>query len=299
MTRNTVKSIAKEVAKEILKKDQSKATVKDAFEYYFRTKTVSPATRDGKNSLYTQLEDKGYLDKPIKDMNGAAIREFIGQFKLMPSSAHSLYSRLIAVLGHYVREHNLTLEIPKGLIKNSKRKETETHEYLIWAELQILINTALESKNEQFYLDLFCLMALSGMAVGDLLRFEPRFSVIGNWITYTRQKTGSECVIPLLPQAKKIIERYSWPCKISKRSIQYKCEHVISRLVGRKIKSHGARKTAGCIFLELGMSMESVSKILGHSSPSITAKVYAKVTEAKIQRELDNLPIAIKEMMNS
>jgi len=299
MTRNTVKSLAKEIASEILKKDESKATVREAFEYYFRTKTISSATRDGKNSLYIQMEDKGYLDKPIQDMNGAAIREFIGQFNLMPSSAHSLYSRLIAVLGHYIREHNLKLELPKGLIKNPKLKDKTEESFITWEQIKMLLATDLEDKDQQFFVDLFCLLCLTGMSIKDSLNFTPQQNVSADekWIIYARKKTGSRCQIPLFPQLKKIIDKYQWPCKYSVRTVQYRCTSLISDLLGRRVKSHDGRKAFGCLCLTLGWSIEATSKFMGHSNPLITSRIYAHVLHEKVQKEMEFLPAFAKEIM--
>jgi hypothetical protein len=58
------------------------------------------------------------------------------------------------------------------------------------------------------------------------------------------------------------------------------------------MKSHGARKTFGTIMLEFGYSIESVSKMMGHSNPLITAQIYSKVTQAKIEREMQRTPTA-------
>lgn len=302
MTKNTVKSLAKEIASEILKKNEEglqEHTVRKAFEYYAKTKDVKESTRKDKVQLLKQLETKGYADKPIQDMNGATIRDFLTKLNLSESSTKAAYIRLTGVLRHYCTENHLKIEIPKGLIKSVKLKAIESDEYLNWTELQGLLALQMEDEDDQLYVDIFCLMALSGMAVGDMLKFNPELHVSPDWrwIKYRRHKTNSECCIPLLPATKRIIEAHKWPVKISKRWIQKKCETLISGLVGKTMKSHSARKTAGCVFLELGFTMEATSKMLGHSSVLITQAHYAKITEAKINREMNNLPPAIKAMM--
>jgi len=274
-------------------------TVKDAFDYYMRTKKVKESTLEDKRTLLSQLKTKGYADKPIRDMSGAIIREFIHKLKLSPSSEHQAYVRLCGVLGHYIDENSLNIDLPKGLFKPSPPKESEEDEFLNWTELQTLIEAPLEDPEDAFPRDFFCLLALSGMGLADGMIFKPKthISEDGRWLKYKRKKTGSECMLPLLPHATKIIARYKWPVKFSRRWFQYKCENLISDLVGRKMKSHSGRKTFGAISLELGYSMEAVAKFLGHSNPMITAKLYAQVSQAKIEREMKDLPPAIKEMM--
>src|SRR5689334_5428609 len=104
MTKNTVKSLAKEIASEILKKNEEglqEHTVRKAFEYYAKTKDVKESTRKDKVQLLKQLENKGYADKPIQDMNGATIRDFLTKLNLSESSTKAAYIRLTGVLRHY------------------------------------------------------------------------------------------------------------------------------------------------------------------------------------------------------
>lgn len=301
MTQRKIKSLAKEIAGEILKNKDSALqnhTVQDAFDYYFNTKKVKGSTIANKQTLLEQLAKHGYNTKPISEMTGAVQREFFSTLNMSDVSTHVAYTRLQAVLKHYVKDHNLPIELPKGLYKAIAPKKSEQDEFLTWSELQsLLLFKAVTDEKNQFFVDLFCLMALTGMALADIMRFQPNVSVQGKWLKYTRVKTGSACTVPLLPVAKEIIDRNEWPIKVSRRTIQYKCEGVISDLVGRKIKSHGARKTFGAICLEWGYSLESVAKFMGHSNPLLTAKVYAHVTEAKIEREMNDMPPAVKQLM--
>lgn len=304
MTRSTVKSLAKEIASEILKKNEEglhEHTVRQAFQYYETTKTdVKPSTREDKRMLLAQLESRGFADKPLTEMNGAAMREFLQRLKLGESSTYVIYIRLCTVLSHYIRDNNLKIELQRGIIKlPTKPRDNKEPEYLNWDEVKKLLELQMEDKVEQLAVDFFCLMSLSGMAVSDAKLFNPasHFSEDGKWLKYTRKKTGNQCIIPLLPAVKRIASAHDWPLKMSTRWVQYQCTELITKLVGRKMKSHSGRKTFGTIMLEFNFSMESVSKMMGHSNPAITAKLYARITESKIQRELNNLPIAFQEML--
>ncbi|MDJ1467266.1 tyrosine-type recombinase/integrase [Xanthocytophaga flava] len=53
-----------------------------------------------------------------------------------------------------------------------------------------------------------------------------------------------------------------------------------------KLSSRVARKTAGQLWIDAGVSIESVSKILGHANIKTTQKAYVKVTEKRIELEL-------------
>jgi len=281
---------------------ESSHLVKDAFEYYLRTTDGASSTIKNVEAVQAKVKMFGIWDKPINEINGAVVREFLQKLTAYKESTlYETYIKLKTVLNKYIRENGLTIKLPiDGLMSLPKKVEHDEPEYLTWDEVLKLVNIEMADPKEAYFRDLFCLMCLTGMAVGDLLKFNPKKSVSadGKWFQYNRQKTGSACIsIPLLPLAKTIIDRNIWPVMLSVRTIQYKCE-IVSELIGRTIKTHGARKTFGCVMLELGFSMASVSKMMGHSSILITEKYYAKVSQAKIEREMSNLPEAVKQMMN-
>ena len=67
-----------------------------------------------------------------------------------------------------------------------------------------------------------------------------------------------------------------------------------------RVHFHSLRQSAGSFLLALGMSLPQVSRILGHSSVAITARVYAHVLEGEEQAILERLgelltePVAVK-----
>jgi integrase len=281
---------------------ESSYLVKDAFDYYLRTYTRSHSTISTIMVVKSKVELAGLMDKPIKDITGAVMREFISslQSRHKESTIYETYMKFKTVLNRYIKENGLAITLPiDGLIRLPKKKEEGEPEYLVWDEVKKLLAVELADPKEAYFRDLFCLMCMTGMSVGDLLLFSPKSSVSpdGKWFNYNRKKTSSSCVsIPLLPAAKGIIDRNIWPVRVSVRTLQNKCD-IISELIGRKIKTHGARKTYGCVMLELGFTIEAVSGMMGHSSISTTEKFYVRVTRAKIEREMSNLPEAIKQIM--
>jgi len=267
---------------------QESHKISDAFDYYFKTADVGPSTIKSVEAVKARVKSAGLLNKLIKDVNGAMMREFVSKLDLKDSTIHETYSKLTSVLNRFVTDQNLNIIIPKGIVKKPPVVESEEAEYLVWDELKELLRAQIDDDSDRYGKDLWCLMALTGMAAGDLLNFSIKKNTTFDmqWIHYTRKKTKSKCTIPMLPPAREIIDRYKWPARISIRTIQYKSEGIVSELVGRKIKSHGARKTFGTIMLEFGYSLEAISKMMGHSSPVITGAIYAKVTQAILSSSL-------------
>lgn len=58
--------------------------------------------------------------------------------------------------------------------------------------------------------------------------------------------------------------------------------------INKRITSHSARHTFGTLCLTEGMSIESVSKLLGHTKIK-TTQIYAQITDQKLSNEMDKL----------
>ena len=63
--------------------------------------------------------------------------------------------------------------------------------------------------------------------------------------------------------------------------------------IEKNLTFHIARHTFATVFLELGISMESVKAMLGHSDIT-TTQIYGKITDKKLMEEMDNLKTKIK-----
>jgi len=140
--------------------------------------------------------------------------------------------------------------------------------------------------------DLFCLCCFTGMSMSDALAFNPQKHVKERdgryFIVFSRQKTGSSCEIPVISQAKSIIESREWPVKLNKRAFQYQVANL-GDAIGRELNTHMGRKTFGALMLEFGFSIEAVSNMMGHKSIVLTSKTYAPITSKKITNEMDRV----------
>lgn len=56
--------------------------------------------------------------------------------------------------------------------------------------------------------------------------------------------------------------------------------------IDKPLTTHWARHTGATLLLNDGVDMEVVAKILGHSSTRITRKVYAKMLDDTVAREM-------------
>jgi integrase len=113
------------------------------------------------------------------------------------------------------------------------------------------------------------------------------------WIIKRRQKTGIVSTIPLLPKAIEIIEKYSngnadlLPHYSIQKFNQYIGEVGNIAGINKKLSSHVGRRTFGNIALGKGISINVISKILGHSNTLITQRIYAITTQKIIDKEIE------------
>lgn len=108
------------------------------------------------------------------------------------------------------------------------------------------------------------------------------------------------CNVPVLSSAKVIIERYKdhplclkngvlLPVLTNQKMNSYLKEIADLCGITKRLTTHVARHTAATVvFLANNVSLENVSKILGHSSTKMTQH-YAKVLDSSILRDMQQV----------
>jgi integrase len=152
--------------------------------------------------------------------------------------------------------------------------------------------------------DMFVFSCYTGLAYIDAFNLTPQNLSIGidggYWITTCRKKTDQPVRIPLLPKALEIIDKYkNHPYVIAKGKLLpvYSNQKLnaylkeIADLCGitKPLTFHIARHTfATTVTLTNGVPIETVSKLLGHTSIK-TTQIYAKVIEQKVSDDMNLL----------
>jgi len=186
----------------------------------------------------------------------------------------------------------------KGSWKNSER------EYLTEEELQLLIEKEFDITRLEQVKDIFLFCCYTGLAYADVKKLSKDDIIFGingkRWIKTKRQKTDSLSSIPLLLVSESILEKYSLhpyviagkgilPVLTNQKSNAYLKEIADLCGIKKNLTTHLARHTfATTVTLSNGVSMESVSKMLGHKSLK-TTQIYAKVVDKKVGKEMDEL----------
>lgn len=152
--------------------------------------------------------------------------------------------------------------------------------------------------------DLFVFSCYTGLAYIDVMNLTPNNlskGMDGNfWLNTSRQKTDNSVRVPLLPQALEIIEKYKGHPKaladgtlfpgISNQKLNTYLKEIADVCgIEKNLTFHLARHTfATTVTLTNGVPMETVSKLLGHSSIR-TTQIYAKVVEKKVSEDMELL----------
>ena len=148
--------------------------------------------------------------------------------------------------------------------------------------------------------DVFLFACYTGAAYCDLMALRPEHLVRDDegalWLKFSRQKTGVLCRVKLLPEALRLLEQLHSEARETllpymNYATYLSCLKAISLRAGLSlpITTHTARHTfATLVTLEQGVPIETVSKMLGHSTVRMTER-YAKVTPQKLFEEFDLL----------
>lgn len=152
--------------------------------------------------------------------------------------------------------------------------------------------------------DIFLFSCYTGLAYADVKKLKRSEVVIGvdgkEWISTSRQKTDTASNIPLLPQAIRLMNRYKdhpqcadedllLPVLSNQKMNTYLKEIADACGIKKELTFHIARHTfATTVTLANGVSIESVSKMLGHTNIK-TTQHYAKILDMKVGLDMANL----------
>ncbi len=183
--------------------------------------------------------------------------------------------------------------------------------YLTEKELDLLMKKPFTIERVEQVKDIYLFCCFTGLSFSDVKSLCSKdiieeFNQL--WIKKKRKKTKNWCHIPLLEPALKIIEKYQshpycvmngvlLPVTSNQKMNAYLKE--IADLVGidKKLSTHTARHTfATTVTLGNQVSMEVVSKMLGHSSIKMTQK-YARVVDDLISKDMMKLHQKYEKVM--
>ena len=166
------------------------------------------------------------------------------------------------------------------------------HKYLTRDELHRVERAQMGTESLERVRDLFVFQCYTCLSYHDLAAFDASKLVKvgeGRW-TYSgeRGKTGKEFTFLLLHPAVTVLEKYGWQLPILSNVKYNEYLKVVAQTAGvdKPITSHWARHTGATVLLNAGVDMETVARILGHSSTKVTRSTYAKLLDDTVVRKM-------------
>jgi len=225
----------------------------------------------------------------ITDENILALDAQLAATGMKPNSRWCNYHRILNSFILDAMDAGLVKRNPYRWLHIDKGDNRGGHVRLLTRdEFRRLQTCRLPSDSLRRVRDLFVFQTYTCLSYTDLASFDAsKIQYVKGMPVYCgrRGKTSIEYTIPLLPQAMKILERYSFNLPVIS-NVKYNEYLKVVALMGgidKPISSHWARHTGATMLLnEGGIDMEIVAKILGHSSTRITRQVYAKLLDETV-----------------
>jgi integrase len=243
----------------------------------------------------------GKSDYPFKDLDLKFVQDYEFYLKteknLGLATTNKMIQRFRKILRIALAEGHLHKD--PFIMYKVKRPKKEIV-FLTADELETLEGHRFKQPRLELVRELFVFCCYTGLAFNEMASLEydciqPEFDGL-DWIKMTRLKTRRQISIPVLPQAKEIIERQTsvkdkvFPKITNQKFNSYLKEIAEITGIDKKLTHHIARKTfASTVLLYNDVPMEIVSELLGHSSIVVTQESYGKVIQKKISETMQNL----------
>lgn len=249
------------------------------------------------------------------------------KFKLSDVVLHKVDNYFISEFDFYLRskcgcENNAAVKHLKNLGKviriclsnrwmtydpfsGRKNKITKVQQVILSpSDIHAIYNKDFSIERLQIVRDAFIFCCYTGMSFIDLVELKKSEIIKGVdgslWIIKKRHKTGIPCNVPMLPVPLEIMERYTdhpicansdlvLPMNSNQKMNAYLKEVADLSGVGKHLTFKVARVAfATTITMANGIPIESVSKMLGHTSIK-TTQIYAKILDNKVGEDMEVL----------
>lgn len=259
------------------------------------------------------VKDRGNEDIPITAITEEMFEEFRFFLKKREYAASTI-NRYLCWLSRLMFRATSQRVIRCNPFENAKyEKEEKKIRFLQKSEIMKLMSMKMNDRETELARLMFIFACFTGLAVADMEHLQYghiQTAVDGRrYIRKERQKTKVEFIVPLHPVAEVIINycrneqehdgvHQSMKKKgeslvfqpHSSRSVMGKNLSIVGKACGirQRLSYHIGRHTFGTMSLSAGIPIESIAKMMGHSSISST-QIYAQVTDNKISEDMDRL----------
>lgn len=212
------------------------------------------------------------------------------------SSANKVVQFIFQVLRWSVRREHIERN-PLELYRFKSQAKGKI-KFLSVGELEAISSIELKDKGLIITRNCFVLQCWTGLGYADLAALNMKRDVeyhkdksgnVRRVLRVIRAKStmqkGYECIIPLLPEAERILTHYQDTIPVLTNQAYNRLLKelgVLCTINAEKMTSHVGRKTAGTMLLNMGIPLPVVSKFLGHANTLITQKLYAELLDTTV-----------------
>ena len=258
-----------------------------------------------------KFKKENYKDIPLTEINEEFIIGFRNFLRVDKKVGHNATSKMMQLF-----KKAITRARNAGMLQSNPFLQPITFVqvdkgFLTMEELQAVMNKEIGIERLEKVRDVFVFSCWTGLAYIDVYTLKDeniQKYLDGNyWIISKRHKTGIPINVRLLDIPLKILKKYkgkqpdhrALPMPSNQKMNSYLKELADICGIRKNLTYHIARHTfATTVTLTNGVSMESVSKMLGHTNIR-TTQIYAKVINQKSGCEMDALAGKLNVSMNT
>ena len=230
-------------------------------------------------SDYLQSIDK--TDIKLKDITPSFIEGYQNYClkTLKTNTTNKQLKMLKKILSFAVKERLLEVNPFQMTLKEEK---LDYHTLTI-DDVKYLLSVEITDKRIASIRDLFVFQSMTGLSYADMASLSMD-DIKDDVIIKRRKKTDVQFVIPVLPIAKSILEKYEYRLPIISNQKYNQYLKVLGDVckMPMSLHSHLARHSYACILLNSGVDMKTISKTLGHSSMRTTERIYAEMSNQTV-----------------
>ena len=244
-------------------------------------------------TTYNHIVKFGKL-KTFSDFTPANIKNFdyyLSECGLSKSSVYQQHKQLKWIINDAVSDGfikqtpYLGMKIPRG-----KHKDPV---FLLENEIESIKNHEFSDEKIEKVRDLYIFQCFTGLSYSDLADFKKSDirEIDGKKVlSSNRKKTDESFITLLLPDAEKILEKYDYVLPVISNQKYNDYLKVLASYVGinKRLTTHTARHTYATYLLNRGISIATVSRVMGHSKINQTQH-YAKLLGKTVIDEMSNL----------
>ncbi|MDP1809797.1 MAG: site-specific integrase [Sediminibacterium sp.] len=243
----------------------------------------------------------------LSEIKPKFINDFDYYLKTIDRISQNTATKYLKILKKIIKVAVTNEWMAKDPFQSFRCTNTQTNRgYLSQEELDTITNKQFVSERMTLVRDVFLFACYTGLSYCDVFKLS-RANIITideskKMISVSRTKTNEYCRIPVLSQASRILDKYeNYPeCALKNKLLPVRSNQKLNEYlkemaelcgISKKVTFHLARHTfATTVTLANGISMEVVSKLLGHKNLR-TTQIYAKMVDKRVQTEMDGLEL--------